>query len=357
VKACAILEPGRAATREIAEPEAGEGEVLVRIRQLGLCGTDLKAYLGQNPLVTYPRVIGHETAGEVVRLGAGVPGHFESSLHPGTRVTLYPYTQCGKCSSCRKGRTNCCRYNQTMGVQRDGAATALVSVPAAKVVTAEGLDWDQITLIEPLSVGFHAVSRGGVGPGDRVAVFGCGMIGLGAIAGSARTGGEVIAIDIDAAKLETAKALGAWHVINSASEDLRNRIDELTDGHGADVVIEAVGLPQTFRGAVDIVCFAGTVVYIGYAKSEVSYDTSLFVAKELDIRGSRNAMPQDFANVIAMLKEGKTTVASIVTQRYPFARAGEALAFWQENTARVTKIVIDRFEELGPSSRAAHDRH
>jgi threonine dehydrogenase-like Zn-dependent dehydrogenase len=349
VKAFAILEPGRTGIREIAEPEPGDGEVVVRIRQLGLCGTDLKAFQGQNPLVSYPRVIGHETAGEVVRLGPGVEADLRSGLGtglaPGARVTLYPYTQCGRCSSCRKGRTNCCRYNQTMGVQRDGAATALVSVPAEKVVVTEGLDWDEVTLVEPLSVGFHAVSRGGVARGDRVVVFGCGMIGLGAIAGAARAGGEVIAVDIDDAKLETARALGASHGVNTASQDLQAAIDELTGGHGTDVVIEAVGLPQTFRSAVDVVAFAGTVVYIGYAKKEVSYDTSLFVAKELDIRGSRNAMPADFAGVVAMLKEEKTRVGPIITQRYPFARAGEALSFWSENAAQVTKIVIDRFEE------------
>ena len=340
MKACAILEPGKTGFRDIPEPRPGRGEVLVRIRQLGLCGSDLKSFAGDNPLVSFPRIVGHETAAEVVSLGPGV----KAPLEPGMRVTLYPYTSCGVCSSCRKGRPNACRSNETMGVQRDGAATLLVTSPEAKVLPAGDLAWDQVTLIEPLSVGFHAVSRGQARAGDKVAVFGCGMIGLGAIIGGARAGAEVIAVDIDDAKLALARSYGAAHAINSRGEPLAERILALTGGHGADVVIEAVGLPQTYRAAVDIVCHCGTVVYIGYASKEVCYETKYFVQKELDIRGSRNALPPDFAGVIAMLRESRVDVGPIITHRFPFARAGEALSFWKAHPAEVTKIVIDEIE-------------
>lgn len=340
MKACAILEPGRTGFRDIPEPAPGRGEVLVRVRQLGLCGSDLKSYAGDNPLVSFPRVIGHEIAGEVAAVGPGVDARLEAGL----RVTVYPYSSCGACSSCRKGRPNACKSNQTMGVQRDGAATLLLAVPEAKVLPAPGLSWDQVTLIEPLSVGVHAVRRGQATGGDKVAVFGCGMIGLGAILGAARAGAEVIAVDIDDGKLAVARSLGAAHGINSRSESLADRLLALTAGHGADVVIEAVGLPQTYRQAVDVVCACGTVVYIGYASKEVAYETRHFVAKELDIRGSRNALPADFADVIAMLREGRFDVAPIVTHRFPFERAGDALPFWKAHTGEVTKIVIDRIE-------------
>ena len=139
MKACAILEPGKTGFREIPTPRPAGGELLVRMRQMGLCGTDLKSYTGGNPLVSFPRIIGHETACEVVSAAEGM------ALTPGDRLTLYPYTSCGRCSSCRKGRPHCCRYNQTMGVQRDGAATPLLAVPGAKVVPAAGLSWDQVT--------------------------------------------------------------------------------------------------------------------------------------------------------------------------------------------------------------------
>lgn len=337
MKACAILEPGRTGFREIPEPKPARGEVLVRMRQLGLCGSDLKSYAGDNPLVSFPRIVGHEIAGEIVAVGAGV----ERPLSVGMRVTLYPYTSCGACSSCRKGRPNACRSNQTMGVQRDGAATLLVAAPEAKVFPAGELGRDQVTLIEPLSVGFHAVRRSQAKRGDRVAVFGCGMIGLGALLGAVRAGAEVIAVDIDDGKLALARSLGASRAVNSRSENLADRILDLTAGHGPDVAIEAVGLPQTYRQAVDIVCHCGTVVYIGYASKEVSYDAKVFVQKELDIRGSRNALPADFADVIAMLAGARVDVAPIITHRFPFARAGEALSFWKTHAAEVTKIVID----------------
>ena len=340
MKACAIVKPGETGFTEIEEPVAGAGQVLVRMKQMGLCGTDLKSYTGGNPLVSFPRIVGHETACEVVDTGSSVP----DSIKPGMRVTIYPYTNCGECSSCRRGRAYACRYNQTMGVQRDGAATLLLAVPHEKIVAAEDLSWDETTLVEPLSVGFHAARRGQVAKGQRVIVFGCGMIGLGAVIGAARAGGEVVAVDIDDAKLALAKTLGAAHGVNSATGDLKAEVDRLTGGEGADVVIEAVGLPQTFRAAVDVVCWAGVVVYIGYAKKEVSYDTSLFVAKELDIRGSRNAMPEDFENVITMLEAHTIDISPLVTHRYPFAEIGAALAFWHENTADVTKIIIQEFE-------------
>ncbi len=337
MKAYAILEPGRTGFREIPEPRPARGEVLVRVRQLGLCGSDLKSYAGDNPLVSFPRIVAHEIAGEVAAVGPGVA----ATLETGMRVTIYPYTSCGACSSCRKGRPNACKSNQTMGVQRDGAATLFVTVPEAKVLPAPGLSWDQVTLIEPLSVGFHAVRRGRAKSGDKVAVFGCGMIGLGAILGAARAGAEVIAIDIDDGKLALARSLGAARGINSRSEILADKVLELTAGHGADVVIEAVGLPQTYRQAVDIVCHCGTVVYIGYASKEVAYETRHFVQKELDIRGSRNALPADFADVIAMLREARVDVGAIITHRFPFARASEALPFWKAHANEVTKIVID----------------
>jgi threonine dehydrogenase-like Zn-dependent dehydrogenase len=339
MKACAILEPGQAGFREIEDPRPGPGEVLVGMRQMGLCGTDLKSFAGQNPLVSFPRVIGHETACEVLETGPDVPGEIKAGL----RTTLYPYTSCGTCSSCRRDRAYACRYNQTMGVQRDGACSPLLTVPHEKLVPTPDLSWDETTLVEPLSVGFHAARRGEISKGHRVVVFGCGMIGLGAIVGSARAGGEVIAVDIDDAKLETARSLGAAHGVNSVTEDLAERVQELTGGDGADVVIEAVGLPQTFRAAVDLACWAGVVVYIGYAKKEVAYDTSLFVAKELDIRGSRNAMPEDFRNVTDLLSTHSVGVEPIITQRYPFSETPAALSFWTENTGVVTKIVIEEF--------------
>ena len=322
---------------ETKKPEAREGEVLLQIERVGLCGSDLTTFRGLNPLVAYPRIPGHEIAARIAGTGSGVPAH----LTPGQLVTAVPYTTCGRCPSCLAHRPNACQFNQTLGVQRDGALTEFVAVPWQQVLYSEKLTAQEYALVEPLSVGFHAVERGRVTAADTVAVFGAGMIGLGAIAGGAlRKRARVIAIDLDDQKLALARQAGAAETINSKTENLHERLMELTGGNGPHVVIEAVGAAETFVAAVNEVCFAGRVVYIGYAKKPVAYETKYFVMKELDILGSRNALPGDFENVIGVLESGRYPVAGTVTRTVPFAQAGEALRDWSANPAVTTKIHV-----------------
>jgi threonine dehydrogenase-like Zn-dependent dehydrogenase len=237
---------------------------------------------------------------------------------------------------------NACRTNQTLGVQRDGAFSEFLAVPWQKLIRSEKLTLTEHTLVEPLSVGFHAVERGRVTEKDTVLVFGCGMIGLGAISGAALlAGARVIAVDVDDTKLELAKKAGAAETINSMKENLHDKLQALTDGDGPGVVIEAVGLPATFRAAVDEVCFAGRVVYIGYAKEAVSYETKYFVMKEIDILGSRNDTPGNFNDVIQVLESGRYPSAETITHCVPFDQAGEALAAWAADPSRVTKIHVE----------------
>lgn len=308
---------------------AGRDEVLLRVAMVGMCGTDLSTFRGANAMVTYPRVPGHEVAATVVEGGG---------LATGTAVTLSPYTSCGTCASCRRGRPNACQHNQTMGVQRDGAMTEYIRVPRERIYTAK-LTLKELALVEPLTVGTHAVARGRVTKDDTVAVFGCGGVGLGAIAAAAFRGARTIAIDMDDAKLEVARKAGASELIHSKSEDLHQRLVEIT-GTGPDVMIEAIGLPATFRAAVEEVAFTGRVVYIGYAKEPVSYETRLFVQKELDILGSRNALPEDFREVIRMLEAGRFPVDNAVTAIVPPEEAAAILAEWSANPAKFTKIMV-----------------
>jgi threonine dehydrogenase-like Zn-dependent dehydrogenase len=269
-----VLEaPGRAICRSIPEPVPTPDEILLDVRMVGLCGSDLNSFRGRNPLVTYPRVPGHEVSAVVASANPKFP-----EWQPGTPVTLSPYSNCGSCASCLRNRPNACVHNQTLGVQRDGALTQRIAVPASRLFRAD-LSLKEFCLVEPLTVGFHAVARGRVTSHDIVAVFGCGGVGLGALAGAAFRGANVIAVDLDDAKLETARLAGAQHLLNTAKEDLHTRLAELTDGRGPDVIIEAIGMPQTFRAAVEEVAFTGRVVYIGYAKEPVSYETRLFVQK------------------------------------------------------------------------------
>jgi len=332
VKAIRVTAPNVAEMIHLPElTRAPEDKVLLRVNLVGMCGTDLTTFRGRNAMVEFPRVLGHEVAATVVENGVDLPS--------GTQVTLAPYTHCGACSSCLRGRYNACRFNQTMGVQRDGAMTEYIAIPRDRLYPA-GLNTRELCLVEPLTVGAHAVARGRITQQDTVAVFGCGGVGLGAIASSAFTGAITIAIDMDDAKLAIARKAGAAHTINTANQELHTALAELTSGHGPDVVIEAIGLPATFRAAIEEVAFTGRVVYIGYAKEPVAYETRLFVQKELDILGSRNALPEDFRFVIRMLESGSFPVEDAVSAIIPPEDAPRMLAEWSENPGRFTKIMV-----------------
>jgi threonine dehydrogenase-like Zn-dependent dehydrogenase len=332
MKTFQIQAPGVASMVETEEAMKHEAsDVRLKVELVGMCGTDLTTFRGGNAMVTFPRVPGHEVAATVVEGTEDLPA--------GTQVTLSPYTSCGVCPSCRRGRVNACQTNQTMGVQRDGAMTEYISVPREKIYTAN-LTLKELCLVEPLTVGAHAAARGRVTAEDTVAVFGCGGIGLGAIASAAFRGATTIAIDMDDKKLEVARKAGAKHLIHTGRENLHERLAEITGGGGPDVVIEAIGLPLTFRAAVEEVAFTGRVVYIGYAKEPVSYETRLFVQKELDILGSRNALPEDFREVIRMLEAGRFPVEDAVSAIVEPEDAAQMLAEWSANPGKFTKIMV-----------------
>jgi L-galactonate 5-dehydrogenase len=335
MKAISMIQPGTIEVIDIGEPSIGPEDVLIELHYVGLCGSDLNAYRGQSPMVTYPRIPGHEVAGVVVSKGKNVP----ERVALGSKVTVSPYTNCGLCLACRAGRFNTCQFNQTLGVQRDGALAELIAIPYQKVYSSETLSLQELALVEPMSVGYHAANRGRVNEIDTVLVFGCGAIGLGAIAASARKGAHVIAVDVDDNKLGIASRLGAKTVVNSAREDLKAKVNDLTNGEGASVAIEAVGLPATYRSAIELVSFAGRVVYIGYAKEDVAFTTKLIVSKELDVSGSRNAL-NVFPSVIRMFESHERPFTDLITRVAAFAETGNALADWDSNPAKTTKILV-----------------
>lgn len=331
MKALHLEKPGHAAITTVSDPVASAGELLLRVRMVGFCGSDLNSFRGLNPLVSFPRIPGHEVAATVVEGDGDFP--------KGTDVALSPYTSCGKCASCLRGRPNACQFNQTLGVQRDGALTEFIVMPPGKLY-ASRLSLKELCLVEPLTVGFHAVARGRVTAADTVAVFGCGGVGLGAVAGASERGARTICIDVEDDKLLLAQSAGGSQTINSSKEPLHERLRDLTEGRGPDVVIEAIGSPATFRAAVEEVAFTGRVVYIGYAKEPVSYETKLFVQKELDVIGSRNALPEDFRAVVRMLEAGKFPVDQAISVIVPFEEAGNALRSWSENPSKFKKIMV-----------------
>lgn len=336
MKAINISSVGEIEVVEKSIPKTSRGEVLLKIKYVGFCGSDLNTFLGKNPMVKLPVIPGHEISAVIEDIGEEVP----ESVKISARCTVNPYTNCQRCSSCRNSKPNACRFNETLGVQRDGAMSEYIIVPWQKVIINDEISERDLTLIEPLSVGFHAVARANVTDTDVVMVIGCGMIGIGAVIRAVLRGASVIAVDVDDKKLQLAKSLGALHGINSSSESLHSNLDEITNGMGPDVVIEAVGAPTTYRTAIDEVAFTGRVVYIGYAKSEVSFETKYFVSKELDIRGSRNALPEDFRAVIDYVKRNGIP-DEFVTAIYKPEKAKEALEYWSNNSGNVFRIFIE----------------
>jgi 2-desacetyl-2-hydroxyethyl bacteriochlorophyllide A dehydrogenase len=337
MKAIQISALRQMAVVNIPEEEMKPDEVLLRLNFVGFCGSDLSTFLGKNPMVKMPVIPGHEVGAVIEKVGANVP----EGLKPGMVVTVNPYTNCGKCASCRNSRVNACQHNETLGVQRNGAMRELIALPWEKVIPAGLLTPRTCALIEPMSVGFHAVSRAQVTDIDVVLVIGCGMVGMGAVVRSAQRGATVVAADIDDSKLELARRMGASYTINTKTEDVHARLLEMTSGFGPDVVIEAVGSSQTYQMAVDEVAFTGRVICIGYAKTEVSFQTKYFVQKELDIRGSRNAQPSDFRAVIHYLEKGQCPVDALISNVVKPEDAPEAMSQWAENPGKVFRILVD----------------
>ena len=331
-----ITEPGKFSIGELQQPRPEAGEVLLKTRLIGMCGTDLSTFRGKNPLVSYPRIPGHEIAATIIESGPEVPGEFAV----GADVTVHPTTSCGKCASCRRGRINACKYNETLGVQRDGAMKGYFTAPWQKIYLAGKLSLRELTLVEPLAVGFHAAERGRVTSTDTVGVIGCGMVGLGAIAAAAAKGATVIAIDLDDNKLALARQAGAKLAINTRTQPVHQELLNLTGGLGPDVIVEAVGTAGTYQMAIEEVAHTGRVVYVGWSKEPVSFETKLFVHKELDILGSRNSLAE-FPAVIDLLSHGHFPAENTISITVPMDGAGDALKRWSESPEAFTKILVE----------------
>jgi threonine dehydrogenase-like Zn-dependent dehydrogenase len=338
MKALFLTQVGKSEVFEIDKPIPKSGEVLLKVEMVGFCGGDMNGFKGLFPLQEYPNILGHEVGAVIEELGEDVPSH----LRIGSKVTLYPYLACGTCVACRKGRPHACKTNKTMGVRRPGAMTRFVCAPWQDLFVSDQLSVRELALAEPLTVGFHAVARGRVDSQDIVAVLGCGIVGLGAVAAAVNRHATVIAIDLDDAKLEIARKIGVTSTINPSKEDLHQRLQEITNGDGPDVIIEAVGSPSTYRSAVEEVAFLGRVVCIGYAKAPVEFNTSLFVQKEIEILGSRNCVGKsDFPEVLSYLEAKKFPVEDVISKVISIDEGPETLKSWAENPQGIIKIMID----------------
>jgi alcohol dehydrogenase len=290
---------------EQSEPDAPSAdEALVRVHAVGICGTDVSGYLGKMPFIQYPRILGHELGVEVISVGDVV-----QNVNPGDRCSVEPYLNCGACSTCRVGRTNCCESLQVLGVHCDGGLRPLIKVPAHKLHPANELAFEQLALVETLGIGCHAVNRAAPQPGETVLVIGAGPIGLSVIEFVRLTGARLIVIEPNARRREFVRA-------NYALDDVH---EFLEPSPIADLVFDATGHPGSMARAFEYAAFGGRIVYVGITSEPVPFPDPLFHRRELTLLATRNAVASDFTRILQLIREGRIQTQPWISHRIGFA--------------------------------------
>ena len=333
MKTVLLKQPGEIGISEIEKTSRRENEVLLKVRSTGICGSDIGAYKGVNPLVSYPRIIGHEIAGEVVEVAAD-----EKTFRVGDRVILEPYVYCGHCYPCSIGHTNCCENLTVRGVHIEGGMAEYVSHPRHLLhKVPENIPWHLIPMAEPLVIAMHAVKQSEVKAGEHVAITGAGQIGLLAAQYALTLGALPIVVDPVDERLALATRLGVPHVINPVSQDAVAQIKSITRARMAEAAIEASGAASAIRAMVDYVAYAGRIALVGWPKSDIPMPTALFTKKELTIRGSRNSVGQ-FPESLRLIAEGKVDVAALLTKTVSLEETPATVVDIAEHPERYLKV-------------------
>jgi 2-desacetyl-2-hydroxyethyl bacteriochlorophyllide A dehydrogenase len=316
-------------------PVAAQGETLLKIKRIGICGTDLHAFEGTQPFFNYPRILGHELAAEIVTTDA--PG-----FSVGEAVTFIPYFYCGECIACRMQKPNCCAGIKVCGVHIDGGLREYLSVPSYSLVHGDGLSFDELALVEPLAIGAHGVSRAGVTAGEFVLVIGAGPIGLGTMEFAKIAGGKVIAMDINDTRLNFCKEnLKVDFTINPVNENALEKIKAITNSDMPTVIIDATGSLKAINNAFQYLGHGGRYVLIGLQKSDISFNHPEFHKRESTLMSSRNATRADFEHVIASMKNSLVNPATYITHRVKFDDVKENFESWLNPATGVIKAMVE----------------
>lgn len=335
MKAIHVTNPGQIDIVDAPAPTPERGQALLRVRYAGICGSDLQTYAGTQPFASYPRVPGHEFSAEVVDVNGDAP-----HLSEGLLVSGSPYFNCGGCYSCRRGRANCCERNQTMGVHRDGAFQEYITMPIEHLHPAAGLDPQIAAMVEPFSIGHHAMARAKVAQGQRVLIIGAGAIGLLTMVAAQAMGADVWVADVVAERLAKARDMGARGTFNLKTDTLADVTAQATRGDGFDTVGEATGLPVSFVNAIDAASFGGTIALIGNGTREVTFNQSTIIKKELDILGCRNSLDA-FPRLVNLLQTKTVDIAPVRTAVRPFREAVRAMQNLRDHPERDIKVLLE----------------
>lgn len=336
MKALVCTKPGEFAYEEKEAPQAREGHAIIKIKRIGICGTDLHAFEGTQPFFEYPRILGHELAGELVEF-SNAPG-FEI----GEKVSFIPYFNCGTCIACRSGLPNCCANIRVCGVHVNGGFVEYLSVPSPSLLHGDGLNYDELSLVEPLAIGAHGVRRAGVKEGEFVLVVGAGPIGLGIAEFARIAGGKVIVMDINDNRLLFCKEkLSVHHTINPLHSDAMESLRELTNGDMPTVVIDATGNLKAINNAFSYMAHGARYVLVGLQKGEINFSHPEFHKREATLMSSRNATRQDFEHVIACMKKSWVKPTTYITHRVQFDEVKNHFESWLRPETGVIKATVE----------------
>ena len=336
MKTLVCMRPGLLEYNSSERPQLKKNHAIIKIKRIGICGTDLHAFEGTQPFFNYPRILGHELAGELVEFD-NAPG-FEK----GESVSFIPYYNCGHCIACRNGKSNCCVKMQVCGVHIDGGMVEYLSVPSSSLLHSEGLSFDELALVEPLAIGAHGVRRAAVEQGEYVLVMGAGPIGLGVMEFARIAGGKVIALDINKERLRFCKnKLHVAHTIDASNDDIIGKLMEVTNNDMPTVVIDATGNLKAINNAFNYMTHGARYILIGLQKENISFSHPEFHKREATLMSSRNATRQDFEHVITNIKNGKVKPTTYITQRVQFDNVLEEFESWLDPSNGLIKAMIE----------------
>jgi 2-desacetyl-2-hydroxyethyl bacteriochlorophyllide A dehydrogenase len=336
MKVLTCIQPGSFAYEEKPLPVLQPGHAIIKIKRIGICGTDLHAFEGTQPFFSYPRILGHELSGELVEFD-NAPG-FEK----GETVSFIPYFRCGECVACRNGLPNCCAAINVCGVHVDGGFAEYLQVPSYALLHGEGLSFEELALVEPLAIGAHGVRRAAVKQDEFVLVVGAGPIGLGIAAFGRIAGGKVIVMDVNDNRLQFCQQqLQVEHIINPLKEDALQQLKAVTNGDMPTVVIDATGNQKAINNAFQFMAHGARYVLVGLQKGEISFSHPEFHKREATLMSSRNATREDFAHVIACMKKGLVKPETYITHKVTFDEVKDNFASWLKPETGVIKAMVE----------------
>jgi len=328
-------EPGKFSYMEREKPVLKPDHAIIKVKRIGICGTDLHAFEGTQPYFNYPRVLGHELSGELVEFD-NAPGFYINE-----KVTFIPYFNCGHCIACRMGNTNCCVNMQVCGVHVDGGMTEYLMVPSHTLLHGEGLGFEELALVEPLAIGAHGVRRAGIKPGEYALVIGAGPIGLGTMEFARIAGAKVIALDVNEERLNFCRdIIKVDYAVNALSDDVLEHLKEITNGDMPTIVIDATGNLKAINNAFQYIAHGGRYVLIGLQKGEICFSHPEFHKREATLMSSRNATVVDFEQVIKAIKKGVISPLNYITHRVAFNQVEHDFESWLKPETKVIKAMV-----------------